>query len=733
MTDFQLDIKSKISENLALSASDKREKILFYINGSFGTGKTRLIQDIRQTIINHNISDALITYNPKASLLYLSEFAGNFSYLYKSADSYQAFKPAETEYNLKDFTELLSTVKKSNSSLFSKIHNENSLKSTFDKNLYESNDGKKFDKSNINSKLEAIITKKGERRLILENQTVVAESMIVDLWVQFFGDNAAVFQDYNDSDFQPKKIIFIIDDFDAIYGSVFTWLINIFIPMITEKKFSDFISFNTDFINPEYKINQFFDCRFIIGTRENLNSEIDSINSLFEKYSHFALSNLNNNEVINYLNRSGIESTTSIEKIMNLTGGVPALVHEYSIAEKDNQYNHIIKKANELIFRFKNNQQIMWLKAAAFFDEFDSVSLKCFPEIAGNSKIAYKFIESCTDLSAYADTRINFIKLNQKIKFFIKENIKLDNETLYNEYVEHAASYSELKDFLSDLNEKELDTLRYLSFLSKFDSDFVKLNFDKKFKSNISASLFEKKDVLFDDFDGYYKLKDNVCTKIHKCNKFMFSEDLNSCNVAVHKMYDNYIEHLQKDIDKLENNKNIIDESIFSFNDDIANKKQEMKELQVDLMKDENYLIEVKRTLGDFSNTSYIKGFIINFIVFLVFMLIAAHSQTIIPIEEENSDKTIKIIFYVVAVIFGLVSFGYLTRIAIITSRNKEKSKVEKDIQDYETNRKEKQDYLQALKIEIDNDLAEVHKLKGEKNSLDKEIEKHYKYLKTMQ
>ena len=131
MTDYQNEIESKICENLALPAYDPKSKVLYYINGGFGTGKTRLIQDIRQIILDHNIADALITYNPKASILYLSEFAGNFSYLYKTIENYQPFKPSETDYNLKNFAELLNVIKKNNSSIFTKIHSENLLKKCF--------------------------------------------------------------------------------------------------------------------------------------------------------------------------------------------------------------------------------------------------------------------------------------------------------------------------------------------------------------------------------------------------------------------------------------------------------------------------------------------------------------------------------------------------------------------------------------------------------------------------
>ena len=77
-----------------------------------------------------------------------------------------------------------------------------------------------------------------------------------------------MFQDYSDSDFQPKKVILILDDFDSVFGSINQWLKDIFIPLVSEKRFSDFISFNTDFINPEYKIKQFFEFRFILGSRE---------------------------------------------------------------------------------------------------------------------------------------------------------------------------------------------------------------------------------------------------------------------------------------------------------------------------------------------------------------------------------------------------------------------------------------------------------------------------------
>ena len=468
------------------------------------------------------------------------------------------------------------------------------------------------------------------------------------------------------------------------------------------------------------------------AVEKNRIPKYNNVRSLNGKYNIYELKNMTESELISFLNNSSIRITDSIDSVLNLTDGIPALVREYIQSSDTNLLSNIFKKATELIFRFKSNQQIIWLKAAAFFEEFDSITLKCFPEVAANNKIAFKFVEHCHRLSSPIETKQNFIRLNPKIRFFIKENIRLENPALFDEYIEHAESYSELKDFISELNEKELDTLRYLSFLSKFDFEFIKLSFNKKYKAEISSALFDKKDLLFDEIDGFYKIKDNVCTKIHKCNKFLFTEDLNTCNIAVHKMYDDYLEHLRNDVLTLENNRNILDESIFSFNDDITAKKKEFKELQSDLMKDENYLIEVKRTLGDFSNTSYIKGFVINLIVFIFFMLVAAHSQTIIPIEEESSDRTVKIIFYVVATIFGLISFGYLTRIAVITARNKEKSKVEKDIKDYETNRKDKQDYLQAIKKEIDSDEAEVHKLKKEKDLLDVQIDEKNKYFKMM-
>ena len=735
MISFYTKYISNICHSFELDTNIQNSKNITFITGAFGTGKSNLVEKIENELVARNIVDAVIKFDDAENISFLTEF------IRKALDNFysieegniEQFSFSETNYNLITYNDLLNKLNNSNQDLTQLYLKHNVLRAYSD--ISNSNENIEDTQSYIKAEIEALFQKKGERRLILENQKVVVESLLVDLMSYFFADIFNSSENVDLSNIHKRKIVFIIDNYEYIFGSVNQWLAEFFFHYCYDLNFGDFINYKIDVINPQAKISDFFDFRFIIATRENLS---DFLPEYFINYSEmaeiFRLEPMTEVQFKNYLEAQDIQLGNCEKDIYEITSGIPSLISYTleTISQIQGEFNCslVYLFAYESILKHKSEEQKEWIKCASFLNEIEPNALRCFPLINKEYKRAYNYLSKSTELS-YFTKNSNKLKLNKVIKKYISEAVKVNSMQIANIYEEIAASYNNLKDFLNKYDNSEIEILKELAYFKCFN---VPETINEWFGENKNAALelIDKYPDLFNKNIHTYSLRQDISNKLIKFNKLierdLFEQKINN----IKKYWSNYsnsiftqntnfdekqkslLTELNKIQEKVNENEQIINDTY----DSIDNLDNELKKYS-DKFKKFN-IPKQKKYAGYSLSIAAISIF------FKIFV-----SELFSEALEFNTLATINLYSNIFAITFTLIFLFLFVRIYMLNSNKKDisffKLKIsglKDEIKELQDKIEEKQNENKELEVkvnEIENQIVQTKELILKNNEFLKE------------
>lgn len=710
MISFYTKYIYNICRSFEFDSIAQNSKNIVFINGSFGTGKSNLVRKIEKELAARKIVDAVVKFDEAENISFLTEFMKKASnYFYFVEDEQEQTQPffSETDSNLRRYYDLLNRLNDSDPDLASAYFKDNVLRA------YSDEEGKKDDgasHSQLQEGIEKIFSKKGERILLLENPKIVAESLIVDLMNCFFSGILNKTEDIDLKEIHKKRIVFVIDNYESIFGSVNRWLAEFFFVYCYNLNFAKFIYYKIEIINPQAKVSDFFDFRFIISSRENLSEFIPEYFSAYSEMSEvYRLEPMTEAQLGSFLEAHGIETANYLKDIYEISSGIPALINYtfdiLSQYQEDFNSSLVYLFAYENILKHKTEEQKEWIKCAAFLNEIEANALRCFPSISHNYKRAYNYLNKSTEISTKSKNS-NTLKLNKSIKKYISYAVQDNFPEQADFYTNIASSYNSIKSFINQFNDVEIEILRELAYFKSFMVS-VLINHCFAENPNLAKSILEKHSEMFSINNNIYKPKQTFSSKFDKFNRLIepnlyeqkikkiqdywkeHSNKVLAKNSNLEKKQNDLLEKLNKEQIKHSENEQIISDSL----DSLSNLKDELKKHKEKLKK---------------FNTTKLKKIAVFSILIAVFSVVfkIASTEVFFDSNQISTMSTISSFCNFLSVAFSLLCLLMLIRIFIINSNKKDISFLNIKISGLETEIANLK-YLIARKKEENDSLRE--------------------------
>ncbi len=534
--------------------NDSSKKIVL-INGTFGSGKSFFLKSLLPALLEENHVDYIFKAdydsNAKFTIDIIQNLAQNSYYV--ESDDLPAFANNESSFINEQFTSTLNTLRNKDTSLFEKIYEREYLKDNYHYHLYSIDEAEDLSDATVCEAIEAIYPNQDKYKTFFSNPTKVAiESLIVDMMtVLFSGKTEFPVPD------KKYKIVLVLDGFDKQSWTVQSWILNKLIPAIENLKFGDFVSYDTQFIDANIKISDFFDFRFVFSFRENvLNGRLsEKWSELSDDLENISLEPASELVMNSFFKSEGIEEDDFRELAKN-TYGIPYIFNlkvEYKKVG-DNEIDNIslvYHLAGQKILADFEEQQADWIRCTSFLDEFYAKGLEFFPIIGDKADRAFGFMNHLSDM---------FIKIDDKLK--LKPDLKdlLVKATLFDSpgsskgYKQIADKYYELAPIINKFEEQELNILCELAYFNWFDKDFI---LKKVFPEKIDklSEFIDNNMDLFEENSEMYRIKEELGCKFDSLNKILDVDFYSNKLKYLQDLQTEYQKSLQEQITLLGNQK----------------------------------------------------------------------------------------------------------------------------------------------------------------------------------
>ncbi len=715
------EVLDKLSNNIGESGS----RIIF-INGKFGIGKTYFVDMIDQGIVAEGKFDGIFKYNSTQDVKFLPEFTNAVFNGFININDENKYHTSETLYNIDRFKGIVKSIRASSPQLFDYIRDSLSLMNKFD--FYWKAKHLRYANDDIISKIREII-KVNSDQILLENPgRICAESFVVDLITSYLPVNDKPEFEAFLQHGEKIKIAIIIDNYDSISGSIDEWLANDFIDACTDMKISDFTYFDNPQIASNLQVKEILDIRFVISGRFPSGYENnDLLNKFKEESILISLKEVDSDMIVNYLQINGLNPDEYLHDFESISGGNPfimsLLMETIKIGSNNYDMMRIYHLVEERIFRGRSDEQRDWIRCAAFLDVFDSWGLRVFPSMAENYKKAHEFFLKSDDL-AHQVKNSDKITLHQQIKEFIRGSIKFQSETLFNEYTKLRNKYHSFSELIDKYDKNECNILRNLAYFKRFDLDFMirKAFFDK---AENTMKVIEKNKKLFDKMEFTLRMKPDVATEFIEFNKVVDNVRFEEKSEIVKEIYFLIKENIKNE--KLEKNKNIenIENQLVKYRDESEVNKKRFKDIQLQLIKIENDLIEKSKILTD-SGQGKNKRLVISLMATsIVFFLSGIFADNIFEDVFKNTSTTnlVRIILLSMSGIAVVTGAYYFIKGMVFGRRKNEYENALNGIEKIKGVKIELADDMESVKSNFEIVDKNIEELSARKDMIVKEIE----------
>lgn len=418
--------KNEIESLLRAVSADRTSsgfKRIVSIAGVFGVGKSTLLREFKKNILGDDLASAMCYIDEDTRSVTLTEMLARLS------DSFQLVGSVTHSRSIEHFAE-----------------------------RFESHSNSTFEKFNHSRPL--------------------TEAILVDWFSSLFDFQSQPrgLDTFQALGLTPKKVLVVVDAYEKTSDILGHWLLSEFLPLVWEKRLSDLSTFDTSSINPNYFIRDFIDCRVVIAGREPLPAT--DLERRWDRYREdtmsIALKEFSIHEREAFFQKEGLTSTAIPDFSESSLPFLLTLFADSSKA-KGADAGLIALKAQRRIFWYKTEEQMEWIRCAAFCDSFDADILRCF--LGADSQRAFNYLSASEELTCTATESGGRVSLHGIVRETICRATAIDSPDLAKESHETFATIRQVESVLTGATDIERQILLRLAYFVCFDQNALRSGF----------------------------------------------------------------------------------------------------------------------------------------------------------------------------------------------------------------------------------------------------------------
>ncbi len=510
--------------------TENSEKILF-IEGAFGVGKSYLIENFRNELLNDAKDVILYDYNHNKQIYYLHEFVYSLS---MSCTTLPAIDPRETYLNRNIFLERLNEAIGSNYKLYRQIKEINRLRNV-----------PNFLATGSSADAKALQLQFGiqneDASLLFRPFELSAESFIIDILqvhCQILSDAASLPQ-------EKKKLLFILDNCDAAAGSINHWLFHHLLQIFEHKAISDFSFFDTSGFLKGVTAADFIEIKIIISGREPLQPSEDY------KFTAIKIEPFSKDRIIKAFAASNIDVRANIDLVEKVTQGLPyiiGLVVEAIIMGKGEirDFQQVERLAAARLMNYLSPEEQDYLRAVAFLQDFDGETLEFMPLVKKDATAAMNFFASCTNLIDKKQS--GKLAVKEELKQYITSSVQSESPKVAQSLEAIAYLYSDYDKIMKSFPSEERVFIRMLAYFNSFDKIFA---IQSVFGENAATvrKIVDKYPSIFKEDNQIFKVSQTITKAVLELEEASQSELFEATQQKIRASWANYLAKLDKELE----------------------------------------------------------------------------------------------------------------------------------------------------------------------------------------
>ncbi|MCX7908311.1 MAG: hypothetical protein N2560_02185 [Ignavibacteria bacterium] len=678
------------------------------LKGTFGVGKTYLIKQVINDFLSKEINSITLYFD----LFGCNHFSqiNNFLKCYSSLNKIE-YLFEELNFFLLRYNEIITKLASKNQELGQFFFDALSFRDYFETEFVGQNQFALL--PNFIDKIDTIFERNIDKRVLLRLFDVLAEAIIHFL----------VYVHIQNEIETKIRAYFIFDNYELGSGIVDYWIVNHLYDYLEHKSLNDFISYEVVDSLKTKKVSDFIEFKILLATRYELTCK-KIFNTVSEdKVKELVVSPLNEEEISSFLGKHTINKEN--REIYSMTFGIPfaleLLAEKFDGNIEDKTKKEYFNIIAQKIFERINSKLYDTIKLLSLFDYFPEEAIRCLPENFPFYGKIFKYLCNETELTRKISDTMGFFEVKATYKFFIYNYLQFFEEDKFKDFSTFYSKFMQFFEPLRKFNPEERKVLRNIAYFKEFDlgatlqaifqedyktvEQFVKSNQNLFIKSNLTYSLPDDTREMLLNFN---KLVDN----------FRYNEKLDIISGIVRKTLDS----LSKKVEKLKENKEIINKKIQKIQIIKSKIKVEIQELQKSIVANENYLID----LNSKKFTSHPKHIWFPFLFLTLFsiLLFLAGNNIFYIFNETINIESIRGLGTALKII-SLLIFGIMIFLLIDFFSSKEKKQAMQRSEDFIQQQEEKlselkeclNEYKSTLKqfeIELSELLDEIEKIENE-------------------
>lgn len=724
MPDLIREYTDFIVSQLSSAPGDVDAKKLLLVSGIFGVGKSRLADAVRGELVGCGLP--IISYNGHKKIDLITDVSQAFDFVPSDLADTSGLAMNECEYNSARFHELKETLRAAKPDLFGHVIRKSLVRKEL-KDDYKDKCTTRLSFDELDKALAEAIEKKGDRRLLLSSSVVVAESILVDLLIKYFPFfSTGGFPD-DFSGITPQRIVFVFDNYYDADPKLTRFLFDYFIPYCFSAEFRDFVSFDINFADERARVTDLLDIRFLITSRHDLaeDASID-LSSYIDDSVSIPLSPLSRYEIPDFLAKENIDASDRLDTIEMATNGIQYLLElwceAFRLGSYDEDANRIYTKAAERIFLGLTDEEQVWLRCAAFLDDFSRKGLACFPQMTGNiADAAFEFLSNSPALCCRTNIEGNY-SVRNTIKFYLQEKTQRESKTLSEMFFDIASTYNKTRSFVTLHDEADFAAVRRLAYFTRFDEQFVPKAIGNGTVIDVQR-LVGAYPQLFNKNKFTFSIRDEVRYALLEYNRLADRFDFEEHLAKARSIWEDFKAEKCRHSTEKAGERNLLTDEINWMHKRIKTSETEKQHRQNRLIEAENELIMLRKQTLAYSIQKKLTNAIIHALLAAVFVTLSLVLPSVFN-QPDNPGFVVALNFlcYLIATGFGAFSLYFFANIIFVKSKKKDLETLNAAIQKAETLKqgiiqelsafkRENEEYRQkitALQIKIEKVSAEI-------------------------
>lgn len=715
---------------------DTNHKNIFFIDGLFGVGKSWLINAIIEIFSENKLCDAFLKFDNSREVSFLPDFMikciGN---TIDKNGNYSEFSINEISFQNEEFYNLLNKIKHNKPEDFDKIiENYFVSNSTYIRLKVESKDRKKWI-----SRIEDLLARNMEKRLLFNTGRIFAEALIVDTISNLFpiDKNHQSLQSYIDEGTR-KKVLITFDNFDSFHCCILEFLMQDLFPLALNLKFSDFISQKFNLVSEETKVSDLIDFNIIIALRKKVLNyyPYEDYEDFKDNISEIELHPFTREDIETLLYDLGFDKT-HLESILKISYGLPYILEIWFESKKyqENEDNEkiFLKLISERINKYFSEEESEWLLLASYLEKFNENLIRCFPQMHLKHKEVWEFFRINNDLCEFYNDDREYLTIKSLIRHYLHQSEQENSEEKIKEINKIENIFNSAEKILNKLNTKQRTILLNLSYFKRFDLS----NSLKQFIANDIKQIsqfVESHQEYFIKNQFTYSVIEEYRIKLISFNKYWDQEKYEEKKELAEKAW----ELAQKEIitkkNRLEKELNNLELEEKDLVKSQTHNKQLIDKLQKQILQNENEIIIIKRRINQFGGKINIRkaGFCFVIGLFVIFTSIFTDSILKTSFSQE-ALSTLKTFLQIVSIIFGFCGIIYSLKFIFNKSRKREIerqkqkiSTIEKEIENLQSETKQLNEEVTIAQNRIDYLKEKNSQLLSEISLLNAQLRENY-------